>query len=1378
MLTVSIPAWAQSEHIIDNYTVKDGLGGEFASTMTQDKHGFIWIHNGNSLSRFDGYSFRVYRSDKTDSSTFRSIVDGSLSSDPDGNIWISNYTALDNKRLILYQHNDSTDGFNRHIPDLQQTNPHQIKFDKKEPIAWIGTASGGGLFSYHIKRKETKKYLQAHPEKEIQSQINTVRTVKDYDSFLLLGTSKGLWKFDKQTKTFSRPTCGPTDTAMLYSSVIVRMIDRPDPDTLNDVWFEVNKVLIQLDSNLSIIRRVPLPENIGLVRKRDHTGEFWFMGSGYGNPGSGVHTFNPETNSVSRVTGFSLANKDFQNATLNSIFIDRDNNTWISSWDRGVFRISRPDLKFYNTPVGALIGSCNLITVNSKECLVITHENVKVKGSPVQILMSPLDNPTALSFKIVKTDAPLDGRVNNTWRGKNTFWMGTWGSGVIGLPINLATGMIEAGPVITIKRNPNNPNTLSGNNTSGVWEDQDENLWVGTYGAGLNKIIINKEYGTEGSVIQYRNSKADSNSLASNVIWWEYHQEDKESFWVITSEGADLFYRGAFQHLFKNSNTLGIYKTNEDSMLVVALPGLYEGIKKGSGYVFTENKQFHNKDLVGVSQDHLGRVWISTLTGVILFDRKKQLVVEFTERDGARYTRDVMLRTAEGQMILFDQEGITIFDPSTFKINEGKTRTQFTNLSINNTPLKGNRFPGDATFLLPASIELLQELTLDYQHNNFSLTFSALEMNAPEKNLYQHQLENYDQDWIETDHRNRTATYTNLPAGEYTFRVKASNHHGVWSDHERTLKVIILPPPWRTWWSYTGYGLLVLGLLYWARSNIMQRERLKSNLAMARVAQEKEHFELEKAKEVDKVKTSFFTNISHEFRTPLTLIKGPVQSITEQFVNGQKDFDRNKIVEQLKLVQRNSDLLLKLINQLLELAKLESGSLKVEKTEDDVFSFVRAIASSFESFARQKNVFLQVNVPEGNCNALFDKDKVETIFINLINNAIKFTPAGGEVKVITEAHHELITNNQQLTLRVRDTGIGIPKEQQSKIFERFHQVNEAHKEVGTGIGLALAKELVALMGGEISVQSEVGKGSEFKVLLPLELVASSVLRVTSMEQSLIKAQLDKEVTQLETGNSQPGTRNPELATILVVEDNPDLRHFIIDSLGIGFQFLEAENGKQGLEKATSEVPDLIISDVMMPEMDGITMAEKIKKDIRSSHIPLILLTAKSTEDSKLHGLASGADDYLTKPFNKNELLLKVRNGIARQLKLREKLRAELISTAPKVEVLSEDEKFLNSVKEKILERLSDEQLSVESLADDLGMSRVQLYRKISGLTNISVNVLIRKLRLQHASQLLQQNWGPVSQVAYEVGFSNLSYFSKVFKEEFGVLPSEYLVREK
>ncbi len=484
----------------------------------------------------------------------------------------------------------------------------------------------------------------------------------------------------------------------------------------------------------------------------------------------------------------------------------------------------------------------------------------------------------------------------------------------------------------------------------------------------------------------------------------------------------------------------------------------------------------------------------------------------------------------------------------------------------------------------------------------------------------------------------------------------------------------------------------------------------------------------------------------------------------------EKYANEEETQHKLKLVERNSDLLLRLINQLLDLAKLESGTLKVNASQGDVYSFIRAITSSFVTLAQQKQITIDVRVAGEHCHTIFDKDKLETILINLINNAIKFTPHNGFVSI------KAVVNDGILNLAVADTGIGIPQEQQDQIFERFHQVSESHTEVGTGIGLALVRELVNLMAGKISLASEVDKGSEFKVTIPMENITSDQMPAADEEDDTMVIVKPETITR-ETPAFQPGNgMETDRPHILVVEDNPDLRTFIVESMGAEFNYHEAENGVQGLATALEETPDLIISDIMMPEMDGITMAEKLKSDIRSSHIPLILLTAKSDEETRLSGLESGANDYITKPFNKNELLLKVRNSINRQIKLQEKLRSELLSESSESsenKVESADEKFLLKVKTAIVTRMSDEQLSVESLADEIGLSRSQLFRKITALAGISVNELIRKLRLQKAAQLLKQKWGSVSQVCYEVGFSNPSYFSKIFKEEFGILPSEF-----
>jgi signal transduction histidine kinase/DNA-binding response OmpR family regulator len=1027
-------------------------------------------------------------------------------------------------------------------------------------------------------------------------------------------------------------------------------------------------------------------------------------------------------------------------------------NVWVAT-NRGISKLQNKSVKFYSSYVVSQQAGCNefrsLNATDKEYILGLGGDNTLWIAE-----FSLRDSLNFVQFNFEEPNVPWSNFISS-WIGKHHFWIATWGRGVIGLPINQTTKMIEHGPAKYLSHDPKNTNTLSTNETWSIYEDEEETLWVGTF-SGLNMVNPNLRYGEKGSVTRYNHDPQDSSSISHDIVR-QILPQDERSLWVATEVGVDLFekQKGKFEHPFKNRETVSvIHKSKDGTMFVGTQGGLYETRKKQGQITFTKSPIF-SESITYLAEDQLGRLWYASYNGIVCFDRKRQIAIRINERDGLHDSEGNLFQIENGVLVYSNGESIAAFDPKSLVTSEKQIVPVLTNVSVNNSePVLGNRLTGIDAFRLAGHVSTIDELELDYQHNNFSLEFAAMEMTAPEKNLYRHKLEGYDPDWIETDWKQRTGTYTNLPAGDYTFRVRASNKHGVWSDQERTLKVKILPPPWRTWWAYSAYSFFVAGLLVLARRTIVQRERLKASFRL-------EHMELEKAKEIDKIKTSFFTNISHEFRTPLTLIKGPVQDVLEKYR------DDAVVQTKLKLVQRNSDLLLKLINQLLDLSRLEAGTLRIEKTDIDTFGFVRAVSSSFESLARQKDLNLEIKVPTWSEPAAVDRDKLETIIINLVNNAIKFTPSGGTVTV-TCTLKECI-----LTLEVADTGIGIPKDQQFRVFERFYQVSNTHKEVGTGIGLALAKELVTLMGGAIQLKSTPGEGSSFSVQLPVEPVANahevplSYVDHKSQENGISSI-------QHRTGNDEVHSTKP---AVLVVEDNNDLRHFIIDCLGDEFDFLQADNGKKGLETATDNIPDLIISDVMMPEMDGITMTGKLKADVRTSHIPLILLTAKSTEDSKLHGLSSGADDYLTKPFNKSELLLKVRNGITRQQKLREKLRADLISTAPKVNVLSADEKFLDKVKGCILARLGDEQLSVESLAEEIGLSRVQLYRKVIALTGLSVNELIRKLRLQRASQLLKQKWGPVSQVAYEVGFSNLSYFSKVFKEEFGALPSEFSVEK-
>jgi len=1192
----------------------------------------------------------------------------------------------------------------------------------------------------------------------MRSQLNAINDIRDFGGFLLLATEKGLWKFDKKTKSFHRPKVRPGDESWLSYSSVVRFLGKLTAE--NETWMYVQHNLIRVDSNFFIQKRFPLPDSVTMLAlDREKSGVLWF--GSWKSKQAGLYRYDPDVDEIVNLRTNADAAFSLSSDHINDVMIDADQNVWIST-DRGVNFLRRKDLRFYNSKLeGARIWANTISLSKDNEHLIISAQLYNKRGS--QLFEAPIsvDGPGTFSFRPLFR--PTDGLTLRMFKGKRHFWITSLMTGIIGYPIDSVSGTIMETPVINLKNDPNNENTITTNTIQGVWEDGAGSLWLTNQGQNIDCVNTKIPYGSEGSVVRY--------NFGGGVNDY-FYAEDDTSFWLIHNSNLDLIHLSSGTSAAYNEHVLEIkevpnvlYKAADKTLFVGTANGLYFLSKTANKYKLEPVRQLLKFEINGIQEDRLGRLWIYGDNKLMCFDRKDSISTVFDQRDGIGHFRAIetgwLNKTSNGMLIMASPDGLTSFDPATFQINRKKTRPVLTKLEVNNSPVSGTGLEDDPAFKIQTDITLLKEVTLDYLHNNFTIEFSAMEMTAPEKNRYQYTLEGYNSTWVETDRKHREATYTNLPPGDYVFKVKASNNHGVWSDDERNLTVTILPPPWRTWWAYAGYGILIAVALFGARRTIVKEERLKANLQLARIEQEQEHFELEKAKEVDRAKTFFFTNISHEFRTPLTLIKGPVQSIIEQFLSDQKVIDRQKIVEQLKLVQRNSDLLLKLINQLLDLAKLESGTLKVEKSEGDLYAFIRAMASSFASFAAQKNIPVQVEIPSGNCPALFDKDRLETISINLINNAIKFTPSNGSVTV------RAVVENRWLSLSVIDTGIGISQEHQVKIFERFHQVSEADKAVGTGIGLALVKELVILLGGTIIVISEPGKGSEFKVALPMELLPFEHGSESTAVQPI-------EPKTINRSNNDTGSNNDETkSSVLVVEDNSDLRAFIIDSLGSEFYFLEADNGKRGLEIARSEIPDLIISDVMMPEMDGITMSGKIKSDVHTCHIPLILLTAKSTEDSKLSGLQSGADDYLTKPFNKNELLFKVRNSIATRAKLRERLRAELMSTAPKVDVLSADEQFLNDVKEGILNRLGDEQLSVESLAEDIGMSRVQLYRKVSGLTGLSVNELIRKLRLQRAAQLLGQNWGPVSQVAYEVGYSNLSYFSKVFKEEYGVLPSEY-----
>jgi signal transduction histidine kinase/DNA-binding response OmpR family regulator/ligand-binding sensor domain-containing protein len=618
---------------------------------------------------------------------------------------------------------------------------------------------------------------------------------------------------------------------------------------------------------------------------------------------------------------------------------------------------------------------------------------------------------------------------------------------------------------------------------------------------------------------------------------------------------------------------------------------------------------------------------------------------------------------------------------------------------------------------------------LAYALNSLRFRYAAPAYDDESANEYQYRLEGYDKDWSDWT-KETYKDYTGLPPGSYRFLVRARNIYGL-TGEAAVCEITVLPPFYRSWAAYLFYALLLAGGVYLLRKAELRRIRKKH-------LREMKQLEYEKLKELDEMKSRFFANISHEFRTPLTLILGPVENL----LSGQPKTEQAK---QYQLIQRNAQRLLRLINQLLDLSKLDAGKMRLDLRFEDLVPIAKGITYSFESLTGPRNVALRFESSLVNAFLYFDRDKMEQVLANLLSNAVKFTPEGGAVSVKLS----LAGEGGWLQIEVADTGPGIPEEQLEQIFDRFYQGAEASRveAPGTGIGLALAKELVELHQGRISAASRVGEGARFTVQLPF-----------GKEQVLPQV---AEAEALDHDN-----------TLLLVEDNPDMRTFIREILEGQYRVVEAADGLEGVEKALEIIPDLIVSDVMMPGKDGLELCETLKNDERSSHIPIILLTAKSSIESRLAGLERGADDYLSKPFNREELLVRTRN----LLDMRQRLRARYAGAQPpepaQEKSLQIEDAFLQKIRGIVMERLSESDFEIDRLAQGVGMSRSQLFRKIKALTGQSPSLFIRAIRLQHGRQLLLSTEMNVSEVAYEVGFSTPAYFSDAFFEAFGVRPSQ------
>jgi signal transduction histidine kinase/DNA-binding response OmpR family regulator/streptogramin lyase len=878
--------------------------------------------------------------------------------------------------------------------------------------------------------------------------------------------------------------------------------------------------------------------------------------------------------------------------------------------------------------------------------------------------------------------------------------------------------------------------------TEQVFEDSHGWLWFGTYFEGV--YCRPAELKNTREFIIYNHEPDNQNSLSHEAVWVIYEDTDGD-VWFGTENGLNRFVR---EERYFERYTFDPYA--------------------GANFIW---------DMTG---DSSGNLWITTEGGLFKF-----ISVYAESGEQRSYTLKKVLPyndihnkriiKAQDERIYipaanFSGNGYFSFHPDSLSENQTIPPVFITDFSVRNEPYKTD-----------SNIIIKKHIFLQHHQNFFSFKFAALDYSQPDENQYAYYLEGLEDDWVYCNNRQQ-ANYTSVPPGDYVFRVKGSNNDGYWNETGAYIRLTILPPLWKTWWAYMSYGILTIAIVFVIIRYYNKRQQLLHSLELKQV-------QAEKLEELDKMRSHFFANISHEFRTPLTLILGPLRNLITKISD-------KETASELSLMQRNAQRLQNLINQLLSISRLESGKMKLRAREENIITLVRQYFQSFESYAKQKNIELNFEADKEEIKLYVDKEKMENILYNLLSNAFKFTPAGRQITVSVR-----INQSKDFTvISIADTGKGIAAEHLTHIFDRFYQVEDplTKGEEGTGIGLALVKELVELHHGDIEVESIVGKGTTFSVVLPLGREHLKDEEISNEQENMQDRKSDmvpdhKIQEELKIWNVQPEPENKTLKDrsqegggdnplLLIVEDNRDLRHYMRGFLGEMYEIIECGNGQTGFEIALETIPDLVISDVMMPVMDGYEFCQRLKTDNKTSHIPVIFLTARADMVSKIEGLEAGADDFITKPFDSTELLIRIRNLINQRARLHEKFNRSIKKfgieqtigiDAP--DLTSMDQKFLQKAIDIVHKYLSDSEYSVDSLAVEMSLSTRQLQRKMQSITGNSPLKFIRAIRLSRAAEMLAGKTGTVSEIAFEVGFNNLSWFARSFKEYFGVLPSEYKV---
>jgi signal transduction histidine kinase/ligand-binding sensor domain-containing protein/CheY-like chemotaxis protein/AraC-like DNA-binding protein len=1431
---------AQStEYQFSTLNFSNGLSNNHITSLYKDPRGFMWFGTMSGLDRYDGYQFKVFRHDERDPHSIGDNFIEQIFEGPEGKMWVQSRSS----RFNIYDL--TTDQFDHDYAGYLRK--HAL------PEFWLLSITRGATGYWFVYRDSgiyhldfDGKVIAVHQDSTrpgcLASAIISDAKEDHAGNCWVLHQNGLLEKVDGRTHTVVFRTtrlsnvignnqipCGlyidNQDDIWLYAAGYFKGVFCFHPPTGDFTHFS-SAADVPAKAGHPQTPTPRLSSDVIYTAIQDDKGKIW-LATDHG----GVDVLDKNTGTVTTLTHIEDDRKSLAENSLPAMIRDSTGTIWLATFKSGInyyhengsqfplFRHHPHDphsLSFDDVNKFAEDSAGNIWIGSNGGGLIYFDRR---RNTFRQYLNDPA-NPASLANNII---------VSLLIDHDNHLWIGTYFGGL---------DYFDGKRFIHYRHDDHRPASLADDRVMCLYEDSDHDIWAGTLAGGLDR-FDRKKNGFD----HFNRSQPNSirNNYVSSVL-----EDQEHNLWIATAYGIDVLDKrnSRFTHFSSDNNQLStdnvilLFRDSRNNMWVATRDGLNLYLpEKKSFRSFSTDNGLPDNTIRSIVEDQNHDLWVSTSNGLSRIrittagDHPGPVRIRcrnYHEKDGLQgreFNERTALATRDGSLLFGGPNGFNLFRPENITNTATPPPIVLTGLDIFNKSVHVGEQMGNHAILNRALSET-REITLTHSEDVFSIEFAALDFVDNPGDKYAYTLEGFSRNWLVTDGNARKATYTNLDAGTYTFKVKAADEDGQWYDREATLKIVILPPFWKTPLAYVVYALALIGILLIARRMVIRK-------AHARFALEQERRETKRLHEIDLMKIRFFTNMSHELRTPLSLILAPVEKLlagpsssdphppAAQPLDPRQPNPRDPRQStpqpsdprvQYEMIRRNARRLLHLVNQLLDFRKMEEGELKLHPRQGDILTFIKEISYSFIDLAERKNISFAYHSDSESLLTAFDHDKIERILFNLLSNAFKFTPANGAVTV--DATTEPAADKVILIIKVKDTGIGIAPDIREKIFDRFFQssIPDTILNQGSGIGLAITQEFVRMHHGQLAVESELDKGSCFTIRLPFTPLSATpqisplphaaatpaiTAKPTAHNGTLINGApingastttppINGASTATPPLNGAPSTLNgappPAITakrpTILIVEDNEDFRFYLKDNLRHFYSIIEATDGREGWRKALAEHPDLIVSDISMPAMNGMELCKKISTDERTAQIPVILLTAMTGDGAELNGLRTGAIDYIIKPFNFELLLSRIRNILTHTATVRKTYQRQVQATPATLEIESEDEVFIKNVLEQIEKNIGNPDLSVGELGARFHTSRSTFYKRLLLLTGKTPIEFIRQIRLQRAAELLEKSQLTVAEIAYTVGFNNPKTFSQYFKEEFNRIPSAYRSEKK